>query len=347
MRYPSSFTVEVKDIMDLMKESIGQGMSVTQLLQELDLPVDYLDDPAALIDMENCWRIITANQNKIHEESHLISARALKRGTSRLAFSNLYHCDNLLSGLQALAETYNVVHGGNYNFVRRHGHTLSYVVDDSDFHYRVKPNVFAIEFALLRIHCVLSCLSGRQLKLVRMASRRKHLPGHCHHLDLFDTRLLIAQDYYELAYEARQAELPFQSPLGTDIAGNIYAHYLSLLRHRRRHDRCDDSFVQRVVQNIKQGSAAGSTRNQTAIASRIGVSVATLRRRLNSQGTSFQKLLDKINSELAVNNLHDQMTPADVAEKLGYSDIRSFKRAFRRWYGISPAAYVKRHQLLQ
>ena len=165
-------------------------------------------------------------------------------------------------------------------------------------------------------------------------------------LNLFDTRLLVAHDFYELAYEAEQAELPLQASQNTDIAGNIYAHYLSLLQ-RRRHDIYDDSFVQQVLSRIKRGSALEGTRGQEVIADDIGVSVATLRRRLNGQGTSFRSLLDKVNSELAVNSLHEQILPADIAENLGYSDVRSFKRAFRRWYGVSPAAYVKHHQLLQ
>ena len=40
-----AYTVEVKDLMQLMGESIEQGMSVAQLLDELDLPTTYLDDP--------------------------------------------------------------------------------------------------------------------------------------------------------------------------------------------------------------------------------------------------------------------------------------------------------------
>ncbi len=343
---PQPFCVAVGDLMELMASSIEQGMSVAELLAELDLPANLLDDPKALIDMDDCWRLIVANQNAIHEESHLMSTRPLKRGTTRVIFSSLGHCQNLEEGLRTLAETYNIVHGGDYNFVRRHGNTLSYVVDDRDFHYRVKPSAFAIEFALLKIHCAVSFLAGRPLRLVRMATKRQQLPAHNHHLNLFDTRVVAGSDVYELAYLAEQAEMPFQVADEIDIAGNIYAHYLSLLQNRRR-DTCDDAFVQRVVHKIEQGSAQKGTRNQETVAADIGMSVATLRRRLSEQGTSFRQLLDKVNSEQAVNELHEQLPPADVAEKLGYSDIRSFKRAFKRWYGVSPAAYVRHHQLLR
>lgn len=340
------YCVEVKDLMDLMEKSIEQGMSLATLLRELDLPPDYLDDPATLINMDDCWRIIIANQNAIDEESHLMSSRPLKRGTSRLVFSSLYHCQTLLEGLQVLAQTYNIIHGGDYNFVRKRGNVLSYIVDDRNFHYCVKPNALAIEFALLKIHCAISYLTGRQLKLVRMATKRKTLPAHHHHLHLFDTKLLVGRDYYELAYESGQAELPFHIKDQVDIAGNIYAHYLSMLQHRHR-DLFDDRFLQQVMNQIRQGSTSPGIADQESVAKEMGMSVATLRRRLSRHQLNFRQLLDKVNSELAVNHLHEQMAPADVAEKLGYSDVRSFKRAFRRWYGLSPAAYAKSHKLLR
>jgi len=340
-----SFSVEVKDIMGLMKNSIDQGMSTSKILEDLNLPLELLDKPSTLIDMDDCWRIIIANQNSIHEESHLMSSRPLKRGTTRLIFSNLYHCSNLLEGLQTLADTYNIVHGGNYNFVHKRGNTLSYVVDDSDFHYFEKPNIFAIEFALIKIHCALCFITGQALKLVRMSTKREFEPKHNHHLNLLNTKILYKQTQYELVYESDQTELPFNATSNIDIAGNIYAHYLSIVQHRQT-DQYNHAFIQKVIHKIKQGSVVQGTRNQEAVASAIGMSVATLRRHLSEQNTSFRQLLDKVNCELAVNDLHEQILPADVAERLGYSDVRSFKRAFKRWYGVSPAAYVKSHQLL-
>ncbi len=342
MEASPAFSVEARDILGLMHKSIEQGVSVKALLADLGLPLDLLDDPATLVDMEDCWRLIAANQNAIHEESLLLSSRPLKRGTTRLILSNLNHCRDLKEGLESLAETYNVIHGGDYNFVRKWGNFLSYMVDDSDFHYRVQPNVFAIEFALLKIHCAVCCLAGRQLKLVRVATKRKQLPTHeRHYLQLFNGKVLVDQPHYELVYSGEQAALPLQTDKGIDVSGNIYADYLSLWRDQQAID--DDHFVQKVMQYIRREALRG-VRSQELVAAAIGMSVATLRRKLESRDTNFRLLQDRVNNEIAVNCLCEQMPPVEVAEKLGYSDVRSFKRAFKRWHGLSPADYLTRYQ---
>ncbi len=34
-----------------------------------------------------------------------------------------------------------------------------------------------------------------------------------------------------------------------------------------------------------------------------------------------------------------RLSLAEVAERLGFSDLSSFSQAFKRWYGVPPGAY--------
>ena len=82
---------------------------------------------------------------------------------------------------------------------------------------------------------------------------------------------------------------------------------------------------------------------QAAIAGRIGVSPATLKRRLAGEGASFRDLRARVQDEVAKRWLGDRSASiARVAEQLGYGDAYSFRRAFARANGCSPAAYRRK-----
>jgi AraC-like DNA-binding protein len=78
-----------------------------------------------------------------------------------------------------------------------------------------------------------------------------------------------------------------------------------------------------------------------SIAQKLGYSPRTLRRRLSELGTSFTEIMNEARLNKAVQLLDlNTLTTEDIAEKLGFSDDASFRRAFRRWTGTSPRRFV-------
>lgn len=72
----------------------------------------------------------------------------------------------------------------------------------------------------------------------------------------------------------------------------------------------------------------------------LGMSARTLRRRLEKEGTSYQRIKDTARRDLAISLLRDGRLPAvAVAERLGFSDPSAFHRSFRRWTGRSPGQF--------
>jgi AraC-like DNA-binding protein len=70
------------------------------------------------------------------------------------------------------------------------------------------------------------------------------------------------------------------------------------------------------------------------------VSPRTLRRRLEEEGTTYQRIVHELRRQIAVTYLRDSMmSVAEIAEMLGYTDISNFRRAFLGWTGQSPAGY--------
>lgn len=82
------------------------------------------------------------------------------------------------------------------------------------------------------------------------------------------------------------------------------------------------------------------------LAWRWGLSARSLRRRLAGENTSFTTLLEQARIARAKELLaHDEYSLTQIAQRLGYWEVNSFQRAFKRWNGSTPGSY--RHQAMR
>lgn len=70
------------------------------------------------------------------------------------------------------------------------------------------------------------------------------------------------------------------------------------------------------------------------VADHLHVSPTTLRRRLRADRTNYQHILDHVRQHRCAELLDKRWLPGkSVAWELGYAEVNSFYRAFRRWTG--------------
>lgn len=76
------------------------------------------------------------------------------------------------------------------------------------------------------------------------------------------------------------------------------------------------------------------------VARAMHMSTRTLQRRLDDEGTRFSEVLDLAREELARAAIADTTLPlAEIAHRLGFADLATFSRAFKRWTGKPPGAF--------
>ncbi|WP_439107386.1 helix-turn-helix domain-containing protein [Congregibacter sp.] len=81
-----------------------------------------------------------------------------------------------------------------------------------------------------------------------------------------------------------------------------------------------------------------------SVAETLGISCTTLRRRLRNDHTSYQFLLDRARQYRCESRLRERWLPGKcLADELGYLEVNSFYRAFRRWTGLSYSDYRQRY----
>ena len=101
--------------------------------------------------------------------------------------------------------------------------------------------------------------------------------------------------------------------------------------------------VKARVESLLMESLKGGDVSMNAIASKLGLSRQTLFRRLKAEGTTFETVLDDLRHRLAVHYLGEgRMSVNQTAYLVGFTDPAAFSRAFKRWTGSSPRAYLSR-----
>ncbi len=78
------------------------------------------------------------------------------------------------------------------------------------------------------------------------------------------------------------------------------------------------------------------------LASLCGFHRETLNKRLEPYGQTASQVIARIKREAAENLLvQGKKSVGETAQRLGYSDPTAFSRAFRKWTGMSPAAFKR------
>jgi AraC-like DNA-binding protein len=83
----------------------------------------------------------------------------------------------------------------------------------------------------------------------------------------------------------------------------------------------------------------GLARGLASVAKALHVSERTLKRHLAGEGTTFKDLHDEARKNEALRLVASgAASMEEIAERVGYSDVANFTRAFRRWTGKTPGA---------
>lgn len=79
------------------------------------------------------------------------------------------------------------------------------------------------------------------------------------------------------------------------------------------------------------------------MAAELGLHARTLQRRLREKGQSYADLQGRVRYRLAMQFLDQtEQDIESISERLGFSDRRSFTRAFKRWSGVSPSDFRRK-----
>lgn len=315
------------------------GVDIGRLLKSLGLPAAVLDTDEQIA-LGDYFRLQNQISAALDDETLHLSSRQLLPGTTDYVMGRLAGATSLFEAMKILAQSFNLLHGGEYNSVRRKGDVISFVIDDRRFPYTTKDNPdflrFSLECVQIFLHCMIAVVSRphAQAGLRRLSVTRAQRSPDSSHLEFWRAPIRFGAPVYSLDYDFEVATAPLSPPPAERLnAAHVYEEIVSAAAAPHAGGRGGE------LSDFVRGALSRGVIDQTRIAALAGVSVATLRRRLESEGASFRDLRRDTLNEAAKRLLRRRNSVAEVAEELGFSDFRSFNRAFKAWNGVTPKAY--------
>jgi len=332
----------------LLQEARCAGIDVNDVLlsvgQEMLCP-DHVR-ATAILPLADYFRIEEEVARRLDDLTAHLSERKLTFETGAFVTAQMSRATTLSEALMNLARYFNMMHGEHYNTVRTTDKTVSLIINDTSFPYTMRDDAdmvyFVGECVLIKVQCLLESISeGLAAKALRRVSLKRQqmsaLPGH---LLFWGAPLSYGQTRYELSfdYDMAQTNMPKTGEIDLSSEG-VFSRVIAYLEQAAP-TVSEQSVKARTLNLIRSGVVS-----QDGIADRLSISVATLRRRLEEEQTSFRQLVNDHRLSEAKTLLRKGHSVSQVTDLLNYSDIRAFNRAFKRWKGETPAKYAQRHAL--
>jgi AraC-like DNA-binding protein len=315
----------------IVETAVAQGASKDALLGGVGITRDTLESPAARISYRQ-WTVLVDNAVRLTENPALGLDAGKNLQIPQMGVLGLALMSSATGGdaLQAMLRYYRAI-APIWDLRLELARDVGTLVIGEVIPLK-RHRAFAVEALLAAIHTQGEFLLGRSLP-VRCARFSYPRPGYAdRYRELSDTEMCFGCATTEVDFDAGilEEKIVFGDPITRQLAEQLCAEQSAALG------------VDGLVEKSRRLLAAApkSPPALERLARQLRTSERSLQRALQQAGTSYQKLVDEWRRTRALKWVRStQLTLDEIGERLGFSDVRTFRRAFKRWTGQTPSSF--------
>lgn len=341
-------TVPTGYVRYLLDQVEQQGFNVDSLLEQVGIDAAEIEQGtefSAVKFGQLYQRVMYISQD---EYFGMLSGGRVPLGTFRMMCHCILHCTSLAKAIARASDFHEICRGARYkpHLVRTGRYArLTFVLLDRFAEGGGAENAESPEHVRTTLsmwHHFICWLLGTRLELKSVTFTARSPVDQELYRTLFQSDVKFSQSENALVFPARFLELPL---VQTETSLRDFLHtapYQLLVTVG------DDQTLKSQVVALFGKDFSRELPGAEEVAASLNMSVSTLRRRLQDEATSFQRIKDECRKEAAVTYMNSpQLTINEVARLMGFDEPSAFFRSFKKWTGMTPGDYRRSDQYQQ
>ena len=333
LKFPAFYSQLAKDFIDTITQSLAFDFSIAKGLELINIPVDILQNPEALLDGDQVCLMISlgkmlAKKDKPFSLQILQHFKEDTLGMLGLAIINAQDAEQALNLFQEYTEL----------FIPGFDFSINYSDRYLDVEILPLANFKKLESTLVELICCAFDFYGKRSGFEIQA---EFYFSH----DVSDYKSQLEQQFESPVYShspINRIRIP-RAVLAQRVKSpnsSMQAVYIAQLNLEKAKHEQQSSISFQARRIMHYSGKKGIFLNRDQLADQLSCSHRTLTRKLKSEGVSFQQLLDEVRFSMAKQMLYQSSkSTKQIANYIGITNPSVFCRAFKKWSGVTPSEY--------
>ena len=325
-------TISVRLVEEALQGFTSSSRSAEKLLLQLGLTTIDLADSEARIDVAEYSKLWRRLARTFDDEFFGMDARRMRTGSFAFVCRAAMAQPTLETALRVALEFFRLTFEGFRGELFRSESLAEVMLSEPGDAPPLRAFSYFTFWMLL--HGLACWLVGRRIPLLAVELRCDEPAYTDDYRIMFSRNLRFARPGTRIIFAAEVLDLPVRRS-EQELHGFLAQAPANILVKYRD----TTSLASRIKAQLRELPAEQWPTSEM-LAQTLCVSPSTLRRRLAEVGQTYQAIKDQVRQEMATLWLADpSITYAEIAERLGFADVSSFYKAFRKWTGTNPGQY--------
>lgn len=317
----------------LLKTAEESGIEIEKLMAAIGMDSSVLNDPDGRIptDTHNrAWELAIEAAGNIPLGLRYIDH--IQPATFHILGYLILTCANLKDAIEYFIR---------YETLVNDKHETSLETNGADTHI-----VYAIDGAFKKFHIsIIEATLGGMVNFGQWLCGEGFVPREVHFIyeqpayiaeykNIFPCPVLFSQPENRIVFDRSMLDLPLRFA-DSQMLGVFRKQVEKLHAELSTNGSLGDQILQYFSKTLFNGDPGIEK-----VSDHFRMSSRTLQRKLKKEGLSYWEILEGFRKKSALRYLQDKnIAIYDIAFLLGFTDLSSFHRAFKRWYGMPPGEY--------